>query len=307
MDALEAELDGLMPAETRLTIEQRGRFGQIYQAQEGLLARQGSRPRTLGGVPGPAGGQAAQATTTSSSVSWRRADGLDPGDGPAAGQGSAPAWEARIYLGWRAPGVTLRSLEETEENEGEDPVQQAGRRAPALEPASMLREARHRRRHDEGDRQGRPHGRRQPLPPLCQQGDLAWALYERHLERFVAALDESARTAGGARSRLDVLLRRFRLLFEEEPDVYTYIVLAQHHLLKRIPSTVRTPTDVVAEVLAEGQRKGEVRKGSAPLFAVLIVGMVIRVTLLKLHGWLKDDLDHLEREVEEACWRVVAR
>ncbi len=72
-----------------------------------------------------------------------------------------------------------------------------------------------------------------------------------------------------------------------------------------MPKGMRTPTDIVAEVLAEGQRRGEVRAGSPLLLAVLIVGMVIRVTLLKLSGWLEEEMDRLERETLEACWRVV--
>ena len=136
---------------------------------------------------------------------------------------------------------------------------------------------------------------------------LAWAVYEKRLAAFVAVLEGAAGGAQGARKRLAALIRRFRLLFEEDPDTYTYIVLAQHRLLGRTPKGLRTPTDIVAEVLAEGQKRGEVRAGDPGLLAVLIVGMVIRVTLLKIHGHLGKGLDALEREVEDACWRVVAK
>lgn len=135
--------------------------------------------------------------------------------------------------------------------------------------------------------------------------DLAWAIYARELGRFVAALAEAARLPAGTRERLGALVHCFRVLFERETDAYTFIVLAQQPLLKRTPKGMRTPTDVLREVLEEGQKRGEVRPGSASLFAVLLVGMVIRATLLKLKGWVEEDLDALEREVVEACWRVV--
>ena len=137
--------------------------------------------------------------------------------------------------------------------------------------------------------------------------ELAWALYEKHLGGFVSALAETALGKGTSRERLAALVHRFRLLFEAEPEVYTYIVLAQHHLIRRTPKGMRTPTDIVAEVLAEGQKRGEVKAGSPLLLAVLIIGMVIRVTLLKLRGWLEEDLDALELETVEACWRVVSK
>ena len=137
--------------------------------------------------------------------------------------------------------------------------------------------------------------------------DLAWALYERHLIRFTGALDEAARKGGGSRARLKALVHRFRLLFEEEPDVYTYIVLAQHGLTARTPPSLRTPTDVVAEVLSAGQRHGEVRKGDPLLLATMLVGLVARLTLLKIHGRLREGLDELEREAAGACWRVAAK
>ncbi len=136
--------------------------------------------------------------------------------------------------------------------------------------------------------------------------DLAWALYKDRLASFVALLEEDARCDGGARARLEALLGRFRRLLEEDPDTYAYIVLAQHSLLNRTPKGMHTPTDVVAGILAEGQKKGEVRAGSADLLATLLVGMVIRVTLLKMSGHLEGGAAALERELAGACWRVVA-
>ncbi len=140
---------------------------------------------------------------------------------------------------------------------------------------------------------------------FASKEDLAWALYQGRLEVFVLHLEEDARGAGGARSRLKALLGRFRRLLEEDPDTYAYIVQAQHSLLKRTPKGMRTPTDVLAEVLEGGQEAGEVRKGSADLLATLLVGMVIRATLLKMSGWLEESPAVLERELAEACWRVV--
>ena len=137
--------------------------------------------------------------------------------------------------------------------------------------------------------------------------DLAWALYEDRLGAFVARLEEGACGPGGARGRLSALLGRFRLLLEEDPDTYAYIIQAQHSLLRRTPKGMRTPTEVVAEVLAEGQRKGEVRAGPPDLLATLLVGMVIRVTLLRMTGHLEGASSVLERELGEACWRVVEK
>ena len=136
---------------------------------------------------------------------------------------------------------------------------------------------------------------------------LAWGLYEELLGALVAELEQSVSALQGARERIDALCRRFRLLFERDPDAYAYIVLAQHPLMARTPKGMRTPTDVVEEVLKAGQKAGEVRGGEADLLASLLVGMVVRVTLLRLHGLLKGDLDRLEREVAGACWRVVCK
>ena len=140
---------------------------------------------------------------------------------------------------------------------------------------------------------------------FASKEDLAWALYEDRLAAFVVLLEEAGRGAGGARERLNALLGRFRRLLEEDPDTYAYIVQAQHSLLKRTPKGMRNPTDVVAEVLAEGQKAGEVRAGSPTLLATLLVGMVIRTTLLRMTGWLSESPKALERELAEACWRVV--
>ena len=136
---------------------------------------------------------------------------------------------------------------------------------------------------------------------------LALSLYSELLGAFVVELDQASISTEGARERIFALCRRFRLLFERDPDAYAYIVLAQHPLMARTPKGMRTPTDVVEEVLRAGQKAGEVRGGDPSLLASLLVGMVVRVTLLRLHGLLKGDLDRLEREVAGACWRVVLK
>lgn len=136
--------------------------------------------------------------------------------------------------------------------------------------------------------------------------DLAFAVFSSHLTRVVAALD-AERTAGGStREVLGRLLRRFRELFEADPDVYAFIVIAHHSLTARTPREVRTPTDVVADILLAGQRRGEVAQGDTLLLGSMVVGIVARVTHLKLEGLLYLDLDALERETEAAVWRLVA-
>lgn len=136
--------------------------------------------------------------------------------------------------------------------------------------------------------------------------DLAWAVYVAHLARVVSEL-EAVVGETDTRTNLAALLRRFRQLFEAEPEVYTFIVIAQHNLLRRTPHDLRTPADVVADVLARGQRAREVREGNTDLLATFVIGMVVRVTLLKLHGFFEQDIDELEHETLEACWRVVCK
>jgi AcrR family transcriptional regulator len=136
--------------------------------------------------------------------------------------------------------------------------------------------------------------------------DLAWAVYEAQLARVVGEL-ESVVEDTDARTNLKSLLHRFRSLFEAEPDVYSFIVIAQHNLLSRTPKTLRTPVDVVGDVLARGQRRREVRKGDLQLLPTYVIGMVVRVTLLKLHGFFEQSIDELEHDTLEACWRVVRK
>lgn len=133
---------------------------------------------------------------------------------------------------------------------------------------------------------------------------MAWAIYASRLAGFVRELDKVAAGAGTVRERFRELVRRFHGLFREDPDTYRYIVLVQHRHMARTREGLRTPTDVLADLLVEGQRKGEVRKGSARLMAVMIVGLVIRVTLLKMGGGLKESPEALEREAAAAGWRV---
>lgn len=136
--------------------------------------------------------------------------------------------------------------------------------------------------------------------------DLAFAVFSSHLSLVVAALDAERVAGGDTRAILGRLLHRFRELFEGDPDVYAFIVIAHHSLTARTPREVRTPTDVVADVLLAGQRRGEIASGDTLLLASMVVGVVARVAYLKLEGLLYLDLDALERETEAAVWRLVS-
>ncbi len=135
--------------------------------------------------------------------------------------------------------------------------------------------------------------------------DLAFAVFSSHLTLVVQALDE-LRAGTDTRATLKRLLHRFRELFEGDPNVYAFIVIAHHSLTARTPREVRTPTDVVADVLLAGQKRGEVVSGDTLLLASMVVGIVARVAYLKLNGLLYLDLDTLERDTEAAVWRLVA-
>ena len=120
MDVLEGELDGLMPADTRLTPAQRASFRLLYQRQESLLDQAGIHPREISGMlfvnPVKAGqGRNPRLTPIQRTVLGDAQIALTRELRQLLTEGQrACLAEAKVHLGWTVPGEMEAPLQAPE-------------------------------------------------------------------------------------------------------------------------------------------------------------------------------------------------
>src|ERR1700693_1800565 len=77
--------------------------------------------------------------------------------------------------------------------------------------------------------------------------DLAWGLFSTAYLRTAAELDEIRRGQRGFRAQTGAMAAHFCALYDRDPALFRFMLIAQHNLLPRVRPGQRTPVDEVAD------------------------------------------------------------
>src|SRR6267143_241335 len=102
--------------------------------------------------------------------------------------------------------------------------------------------------------------------------DLAWALFSTAYLRTGAELDEIRARERGFRARVGAMAAHFCALYDRDPALFRFMLIAQHNLLPRVRPDQRTPVDEVAEMVEDAVRSGEVAAVNPLAGAAAILG-----------------------------------
>ena len=135
---------------------------------------------------------------------------------------------------------------------------------------------------------------------------LAWDLFSRNYTAFALELHRIEAGQATLRAKLDAMVRQFCTFFDDDPVLFSYLLLAQHGQLQKVTQEMPNPVEVVREVLAGGMDRGEIPAGDPNVAAAMLLGIVLEVAVFKIYRRLPQSLTSLADTLVEACWRVVA-
>ena len=135
---------------------------------------------------------------------------------------------------------------------------------------------------------------------------LAWDLFSRNYTAFALELRRIEADQATLRAKLDAMVRQFCTFFDDDPVLFSYLLLAQHGQLQKVTPEMPNPVEVVREVLAGGMDRGEIPAGDPNVAAAMVLGIVLEVAVFKIYQRLTQSLTSLADTLVEACWRVVA-
>jgi AcrR family transcriptional regulator len=138
--------------------------------------------------------------------------------------------------------------------------------------------------------------------------DLAWSLFSTAYLRMGGELDAIRVRQPDLQTQLGAMVAHFCALYDRDPALFRFMLLAQHGLLPRVPPDLRTPVHAVADAVTEAAGKGDVI--SAPLdpvaAAAAIMGIVLQTALFHLYGRLSGPLSARAPELARAALAAVA-
>jgi len=135
---------------------------------------------------------------------------------------------------------------------------------------------------------------------------LAWDLFISNYTAFARELDRIQAGEKTVRAKLDAMVRQCCAFFDDDPVLFSYLLLAQHGHLQKVTPEMANPVEVVRQVLAGGMDRGEIPAGDPDVAAAMVLGIVLQVAIFKIYQRLTQSLTSLAEVLAAACWRVVS-
>lgn len=120
--------------------------------------------------------------------------------------------------------------------------------------------------------------------------DLAWTLFATAYLRTGAELDELAARHRGFPARVGAMVEHFCALYDKDPALFRFMLIAQHGFLPRIPRHERTPVDAVADVVEDAVRAAEVATLDPLAGGAAILGVILQTAVFHIYGRLEGAL-----------------
>jgi AcrR family transcriptional regulator len=134
---------------------------------------------------------------------------------------------------------------------------------------------------------------------------LAWDLFSTNYTAFALELRRLQAGHETLRAELDAMVRQFCAFFDQDPVLFSYLLLSQHGQLQKVTPDMPNPVEVVREVLAAGMDRGEIPAGDPNVAAAMVLGIVLQVAVFKIYQRLPQSLTSLSEGLAAACWRVL--
>ena len=129
--------------------------------------------------------------------------------------------------------------------------------------------------------------------------DIAAEVFTRHYGNLAQAVSSLAEGAGGFSVALSQLVTLLCDLFDDEPDVFAFILLNQHDHLRFVKEEDNVVSALVS-IMRKARDRGEIDIRSAELAASIALGAAIQPAVFCLYGRLPGPLSRHRDRIEEA-------
>jgi AcrR family transcriptional regulator len=137
--------------------------------------------------------------------------------------------------------------------------------------------------------------------------DMVRDLFREHYAAFAGRIDALQQGQANLADKLKVVVADACRLFDENPDLYRFLLLSQHEVLPHLPrGGAGDPMAVLRRMIAAGIKSGEVKVADPALGAAMVMGLVLQPALAIIHGSLKGPLSPHAGAIAAACERVLS-
>jgi AcrR family transcriptional regulator len=136
--------------------------------------------------------------------------------------------------------------------------------------------------------------------------ELAWALFSTAYVRTGAELDAIRAREPDFPARIAAMVRHFCALYDSDPALFRFMLIAQHDLLPRVGREQRTPVDAVADAVGDAVRNGEIGSVDPEAAAAVVMGVMLQTAVFHIYGRLHGRLAAQAPSLARAAIAAVA-
>jgi AcrR family transcriptional regulator len=136
--------------------------------------------------------------------------------------------------------------------------------------------------------------------------ELARSLFGAAYFRTGAELDAIRDREPDFARRVTAMVAHFCALYDRDPALFRFMLIAQHGLLPEVGAGRRTPVDAIADSVADGVRDGAVSPVDPFAAAAAIIGIVLQTAVFHIYGLLRGPLTPRARGLAGAALAAVA-
>jgi AcrR family transcriptional regulator len=135
--------------------------------------------------------------------------------------------------------------------------------------------------------------------------EMAWTLFSAAYLHTGAELDAIRARHSGFKARIAGMVEHFCKLYDSDPALFRFMLIAQHDLLPRIDPEQRTPVDAVADAVGEAVATGEIAPVDKQAAAAAIMGIVLQTAVFHIYGRVRGRLSAKARSLAGAAIAAV--
>lgn len=114
--------------------------------------------------------------------------------------------------------------------------------------------------------------------------DLAQSLFFNAYEEIAVALKSMGEKFPSLEQKMKAMTIFFCAKYDEDPVLFNYLLLAQHHQLKHLNEKNITAHEMLVPIFNEAIRKKDLAKKDPHFYATVVLGIVLQAAISRVYG-----------------------
>ena len=134
---------------------------------------------------------------------------------------------------------------------------------------------------------------------------LVWTLFSEPYADYADKLEALAGQQSGTAAKIEAMVRGFCAFFDEDETLFRFLLLVQHGQLAKVGDDMRTPVQVLEDVIASGIAAREVAYADVPAATAAVLGVVLQTATFKIYDRLPGSLSSRADDLSRACLNAI--